>query len=74
MWGGELNPSKEQQHDRRFDRETIRCAHCANLALLLLDGVPVCHVCAAKATVDRDIEWIERHSASLDSKPPPKIG
>jgi len=71
--GGELNQDLKPKHARRVGSETIRCARCANLALLMLEGVALCHVCAVEVAAGRDIQWIEAHSSSLDSKPPPKM-
>jgi len=47
------------------EESLIPCRECSTLAMILLDDIPLCKACVIKATADRELDWIIRHSRPL---------
>ena len=43
----------------------VYCAHCNTLAILRIDNVPHCRVCATKAVRQHSVNLIEKHATPL---------
>ncbi|MCP4600556.1 MAG: hypothetical protein GY847_08505 [Proteobacteria bacterium] len=60
------NGKKLDGRDHLAGASLIACKQCTTLALLTLDGIPLCKRCMIKETTNRDTTWIQKHSRPLN--------